>query len=277
VYDTTWNGTFTWSSGCIDSTNGPDKIPCFSNSASFLTMLAPGAFITAAGIQMAGTSQASPHVAGAVAVMRAAYPDDTLDQSITRLTSSGVSVTDNRTGFTFSRLNLLAAVSPPPGNLFTDRIIITGAIGTLTAQNFNATAETGEANHAGVIGGSSVWWSWTAPHGGIAAIDTHGSTFDTLLAVYSGTALSSLVSIASNDNDGSAGNTSGVSFVAETGTTYQIAVDGVNGAAGTILLNWSLMQQADPAVPVPAMPLPLAVVAALSLTFLTAYGTSGKK
>ena len=245
VYDTTWSGPFTWSSGCTDSTNGPDRIPCFSNSASFLTMLAPGAFITAAGIQMAGTSQASPHVAGAAAVLQAAFPAETLDQIVTRMTVTGEKITDSRNGVTFPRLNLLAAVSPPSNDLFTNRAIINGEIGMVTAHNVNATAETGEPAHAGVSGGRSVWWSWSAPSSGFTTIDTHGSAFDTVLAVYSGTALSSLVSLAANDNDGSAGNTSGVSFVAEAGTTYQIAVDGVNGAAGLILLNWAFVQQAD--------------------------------
>ena len=245
VYDTTWNGPFTWSSGCTDSTNGPDKIPCFSNSASFLTMLAPGAFITAAGIQMAGTSQASPHVAGAAAVLQAAFPTESLDQIVTRMTATGVKITDSRNGVTVPRLSLLATISPPANDLFNNRTILNGETGALTAQNFNATPETSEAHHAGVIGGRSVWWSWTAPSSGVVAIDTHGSTFDTLLAVYTGTTLSSLVSIAANDNDGSVGYTSSVSFIAEAGTTYQIAVDGVNGAAGQISLNWSLDQQAD--------------------------------
>ena len=245
VYDTTWNGPFTWSSGCTDSTNGPDRIPCFSNSASFLTMLAPGAFITAAGIQMAGTSQASPHVAGAAAVLQAAFPAETLDQIVTRMTATGVKITDSRNGVTVPRLNLLYTVSPPANDLFDNRTILSGDIGALSAHNFNATAENGEANHAGIIGGSSVWWSWTAPSSGVAAVDTHGSSFDTLLTVYSGTALSSLVSIAGNADDGSAGNSSGVSFVTEAGTTYQIAVDGVNSATGRILLNWNLELQAD--------------------------------
>ncbi|MFZ4856651.1 MAG: S8 family peptidase [Desulfuromonadaceae bacterium] len=276
VYDSSIGG---WNFGtpCTDSASAADKIVCFSNSASYLTMLAPGAQIAAAGITMFGTSQAAPHVAGAIAVLRAAYPDDSLDQSVARLTSSGVSVTDSRNGFTTPRLNLLAAVSPPPSDLFSDRSIINGDIGALTAQNFNATAETGEPNHAGVVGNRSVWWSWTAPNSGVATINTHGSTFDTLLAVYSGTALSNLISLAANVNDGSADNTSSVLFVAEAGTTYQIAVDGVSGAEGLILLNWSLVLQAEPVVPVPGMPLSLAVVAALSLTLLTAYGSSGKK
>jgi uncharacterized repeat protein (TIGR01451 family) len=251
VYDANWTNSkgessFTWTtSGCTDITNGPDKIPCFSNSASFLTLLAPGAFITAAGIQLAGTSQASPHVAAAAAVLRAAFPTETLDQIVARMTGTGVTVTDSRNQLTFPRLNLAAAVTPPANDLFANRSLINGDTGQVTSKNATATKETGEPNHAGVSGGKSVWWSWTAPSSGVIAIDTHGSNFDTLLAVYTGTVVIGLTSVVSNDNDGSAGNTSGVSFTAEAGTTYQIAVDGVNGAAGMVLLNWSLTQQAD--------------------------------
>jgi subtilisin family serine protease len=114
VYDASWGGPYSWGGTpptCTDSAaSAADKIPCFSNSASFLTMLAPGAYITAAGIQMAGTSQAAPHVAGAIAVLRAAYPAETIDQIVTRLTSGGVSITDPRNKIAKPRLNLLSAV-----------------------------------------------------------------------------------------------------------------------------------------------------------------------
>jgi uncharacterized repeat protein (TIGR01451 family) len=279
VYDANWTNSkggssFTWSTaGCTDSVNGPDTIPCFSNSASFLTMLAPGAFITAAGIQKAGTSQASPHVAAAAAILRAAFPSETLDQIVTRMTGSGVTITDSRNQLTFPRLNLAAAVTPPANDQFANRSLISGESGQLSSINATASKETGEPNHAGAAGGKSVWWSWTPSSSGIAAIDTHGSNFDTLLAVYNGTALNSLSLVASNDNDGSSGNTSGVSFIAQAGTTYQIAVDGANGVSGKVVLTWNLAQQADLALGVSGSASP--VVAGDSIFYDLAITNNG--
>lgn len=251
VYDLSWRSSpdpalpFTFSA-CTDTTlAAPDTIPCFSNSASFLTMLAPGAFITAAGIQMAGTSQAAPHVAGTVAVMRAAYPGDTLDQAVARLTSGGVSVTDIRNAVTKPRLNLAAGISPPSNDLFANGSVLTGDSGPITAHNLNAGKEAGEPNHAGNPGGKSVWFSWTPSLSGTASFDTHGSLINTLLAVYTGESPANLLEIAANDNDGSTGTTSDVTFTAQAGIEYFIAVDGFNGASGGITLDWSLAQQAD--------------------------------
>jgi hypothetical protein len=96
---------------CTDATSAADKVPCFSNSASFLTVLAPGVAISAAGITMTGTSQATPHVAGALAVLHAAFPAEAPTALVTRLTSTGVQVKDARNDLTKPRLDLAAALS----------------------------------------------------------------------------------------------------------------------------------------------------------------------
>lgn len=100
---------------CSDTTTAPDKVTCFSNNASFLTLLAPGCYITAAGISMCGTSQATPHVAGAIAVLRSAntFSEESVDDTVNRLISTGVPVTDTRDRFspiTKPRINLTAAL-----------------------------------------------------------------------------------------------------------------------------------------------------------------------
>ncbi len=135
------------------------------------------------------------------------------------------------------RLNLsFAASSSLTNNAFSTRTALTGTSVSATGSNIGATAETGEPGHAGYTATKSVWWSWTAPSSGRVAIDTIGSNFDTLLAIYTGTNLNTLTLIASDDESGGA-NTSRVIFNSVAGTTYQIAVDGWQGATGAVRLN----------------------------------------
>ena len=60
--------------------------------------------------------------------------------------------------------------------------------------------ESGEPYHWDSTGGVSVWWRWTAPFSGRLVVDTFGSDFDTLLAAYTGTSVSTLTLIAANDD-----------------------------------------------------------------------------
>lgn len=111
VYDAKVGSVVAWSK-CVDTGVAADKITCFSNSGPLLSLLAPGAMITAAGLTQGGTSQATPHVAGAIAVLRAgnAAPNDTVDQTLKRLTSTGKQIKDSRNGLVRPRIDLLAAV-----------------------------------------------------------------------------------------------------------------------------------------------------------------------
>jgi subtilisin family serine protease len=104
-------GSRTWSA-CSDAASAADQVTCFSNSAYFLSTLAPGALITAGGYNATGTSQAGPHVAGAAAVLAAAQPLFSPDEIANRLTSTGVTVIDGRNGLQLPRLDLAAALAP---------------------------------------------------------------------------------------------------------------------------------------------------------------------
>ena len=71
-------------------------------------------------------------------------------------------------------------------------------------------------------------------------IDTLGSDFDTVLAVYTGTNLFTLREVASDNNGAPDGVRSRVRFEGAAEMDYLIAVDGVNGAQGNIVLNWGM-------------------------------------
>lgn len=129
-------------------------------------------------------------------------------------------------------------VPPPANDAFANAAVISGASGTVTGTNVNATKETGEPNHGGFVGGKSVWYRWTAPSSGTATVTTCGSSYDTLLGAYTGTAVNALTSLAGNDD--SCGLQSSISFAVSAGVTYRLAVDGFGAASGNITLNWSV-------------------------------------
>jgi hypothetical protein len=80
-----------------------------------------------------------------------------------------------------------------------------------------------------------VWVSWTAPGDGVAVFSTRGSTFDTLLAIYTNSPFGEVAS----DEDAGGFQTSRAAFNAAAGTTYFIAVDGFASATGHITLTWT--------------------------------------
>lgn len=111
----------------VGSTDNNNVVSTFSNSVSFLSLLAPGESITSSvpgGGYMTwdGTSMAAPHVAGALALLRSRSPS-TVDNALFALDNSGVEVYDSRNGYTFSRINL--------GTLFTEAVSPTAP--TITA------------------------------------------------------------------------------------------------------------------------------------------------
>lgn len=135
---------------------------------------------------------------------------------------------------------------PPPNDDFANRATISGGQVSIVSSNVNATAEPGEPPHADSQAQASVWWAWTAPANGSATISTEGSSFDTVLSVYTGTALTKL-SVVAEDDDSDAGTVSLVTFRAQAGVTYVIAVDGFGGDTGSIRLSVNLDKGLPPA------------------------------
>ncbi|HEY4282501.1 MAG TPA: PPC domain-containing protein, partial [Chthoniobacterales bacterium] len=130
-------------------------------------------------------------------------------------------------------LNVVLPQPPPANDNFSGAFVLSGEAPVASGSNSNATKEAGEPAHAGSTGGHSVWWRWTAPTSGYASVSTAGSDFDTLLAVYTGTQVSALTEIASNDQANGT-DQSQVVFAVTAGVEYRIAVDGWFGAQGNV-------------------------------------------
>jgi uncharacterized repeat protein (TIGR01451 family) len=109
VYDSAIAGVSYPSVPCTDASPAADQVTCFTNMASFLTVLAPGAAVTAAGITESGTSQATPHVSGVLAALRGLYPKEPLSQAVDRLTLTGT--LDPRGAIAIPRINEYAAAT----------------------------------------------------------------------------------------------------------------------------------------------------------------------
>ncbi len=152
-------------------------------------------------------------------------------------------------GMTVCLAGLCEAQAAPANDAFANRITITGMTNTVTGSNVGATREAGEPIIFGNGGGASVWWTWTAPTNGLVTIDTIGSSFDTILGIYTGSSVASLTLVASDDDSGGS-RTSLTSFPGVVGTVYQIAVDGFNGDSGNIVLHVSQAPPIPPGVTV---------------------------
>jgi len=96
----------------VGSTTKTDDVSSFSNHHALVDIMAPGSSINSSvpGNGFAvfnGTSMATPHVAGAWAIMRQTKPTATVAEVLSQLQTTGKSVT--RSGVTKKRIRILAA------------------------------------------------------------------------------------------------------------------------------------------------------------------------
>ena len=119
---------------------------------------------------------------------------------------------------------------PIPNDDFANAQLIGGTSGSVQGSNRLASWELDELSH--VLGDikkapwCSLWYRWIAPEpGGWFTFDlTSGTSFNSLLAVYTGDRLDKVIPVAGNDNYGSR-QSSRVSFRALAGTNYSVVVD----------------------------------------------------
>jgi hypothetical protein len=134
---------------------------------------------------------------------------------------------------------------PPAGGAVSHAAIVAGYTGT---QVFNTTGGTSQGEvFCGVIGGSSEWLPFTAGQSGVLAVNTDGSSFNTLLAVISSGSPPAV--LACDVNSGQGGTNSALVVPVVAGQNYAFGVDGVNGAFGKVVLNYALTPMASPSAP----------------------------
>ena len=133
------------------------------------------------------------------------------------------------------------------------------------SQIFNttfATTDPAEPPHCQTVGGYSYWLMYQPPANGTITLDTVGSTYDTVMEVYTYNGVpqgyADLISVGC-DHDGISGG-SMVQVPLVRARPYLLAIAGVNGARGTVVLNYHLNTNQLPQPPtMPASP-PLQVV-----------------
>jgi hypothetical protein len=148
-------------------------------------------------------------------------------------------------------LNIRTAPTAPANDAFASSSVLGPAIPTtFPGTTIGASSQQFEPLHdptdfSASSAYSSTWHRWTAPSSGWVEALTTNSNFNTVLAVYTGTAVTNLESVVNNNDDG-ATTTSRVEFYARSGTIYRFAVDGVLGAEGTYQL---ALRTAPPVLP----------------------------
>ncbi|MBK7060433.1 MAG: S8 family serine peptidase [Rubrivivax sp.] len=149
----------------VGSTTKQNAISSFSNSASGLSLLAPGSSITssvpyavsASGFGAAnGTSMAAPHVTGAWAMLKSVFPSITVPEALSALQNSGIPITDPRNGLVKSLIQIGDAPGQP------------GALGLLALVRPTATLTT-PVNGASYVAPATITLTASATRGSTGA------------------------------------------------------------------------------------------------------------
>jgi thermitase len=248
----------------VASTRPDNALAYYSNYGLYIDIAAPGGSNTQPSGNiystinngnygyLAGTSMASPHVAGVAALVWSAGHATTRQEVVEAVLCSAF---DLGTGgwdpyYGWGLLEAHAAVTYIPGtnpclpvvphdDFDTPRDIDVYEEGPVYTDTVDTTYATGWIDDPVPCAGEdtrTVWYRYAPERGGTLSVDTFGSEYDTVLAVYTGTR-GSLTQIACN-NDAS-GTDSALAFIANVDKTYYVAVSSLRheGYDGLLTLN----------------------------------------
>jgi len=199
---------------------------------------------------LAGTSMAAPHVAGVAALVwssgHATTPQQVVEALLCTTHDLGTAGRDNYYGWGLLQADTAVNYIPgtnaclptvPHDDFDTPRMITpqpyTDIVDTASATSW-------EDDPAACAGDKfrTVWYRFTPTADGTLHLDTLGSTYDTVLAVYTG-ARGSLVSLGCNDN--TSGTASALDITLAAGQSYSVGVSSreYEGGGGTLTLHAS--------------------------------------
>jgi len=121
---------------------------------------------------------------------------------------------------------------------FADAIALEGESGSVESTNENATREPDEPDVFSDRPAHTLWYRWTPPSTQKFTFHTLGSDFDTTLAVYSGTSLTTLTPVVWDDDGLQFRGASVVTFQGVASQEYRIAVAGFGSEQGAVTLSW---------------------------------------
>ncbi len=195
----------------------------------------------------------------AIAGTKTTYPSNSTETISYSITNSPLNSGD----YQVVVANIVAAAESPPFNVAANYgpLVVTNinlasslAFNPLTngVSGMNSSFSTAPADGPALIAGKPasafLWYNWKATFSGVISLTTRGSSFDTLMGVYTGNSESSLTPVAQDDDSGGF-FTSLVTFNCTSNVTYQIVVAGYQGKVGTVQLGLSPGPPAFPGPP----------------------------
>ena len=129
-------------------------------------------------------------------------------------------------------------VADPANDHFANAEILEGVEGSVLGSNRTASKQFGEPLHAGNLGGRSLWYSFSPSEDGLLDLQTRGSNFDTLLAIYVGEKVAAAELVAANDDSIPGTGASRIIQAVKGGVTYMIALDGFSDQSGRTSLRY---------------------------------------